>query len=639
MGLHRGFQRPLATLNGNVMTSGGSINLAKGQLGIFDIRQKSINGLTAISDFSSAGAKDQFQIKVGNNTFANARTSSNKNKETRPFKLSEVKDLQVFSPNANKKVDKFLVGYDGINASSALTFEQGVEEIMSIKLEGGIIDLLGYQNGCTMLNVHFEKESADQTNQEIVEKAVKRLKDDLLKEQIPVTDAIKVSVINSENPASIGEGIAHTFYNLSVVDAGESNALAEVQAQFGTSVVRSSRTDLTSVYTVLLPTADGAPADFDPETGADISWIAGETCNAISEVYTIQLADTETQGDRLEELQAAFPELTITIAQGGVATQTLVTLTGTDGTANINVAGVDYLTTFTTNLTTSAANFVTTHATALAEVGVVVTSNAAVLTFVEEDENPVAITVTNATDSLDGTVADSTEIVGNLGGGCQTVYQTTVTSNVVCEDCDPILRDSFETEAPQEFDFISWQTVEPVYSATALMGIKIEGKETINVPSELLRDGVPFLNNSVRVSVAGGFRSSVYNSFTEGSGDRFKVKVLQRAEDLENLGGNLWELEDMGFTYFNGYPRHRSADGHQNEWIKAVMGEESVLKGNTQYIVYALSVQPKSHSQGFAGLLEESFQYMILVEVGKQAGIEALLNDLATNAGIDTVSA
>lgn len=637
MGLHKGWDRGLFTLNGNVMTSGGSINLAKGQLGIFDAKQRTKDGLVAVNDFSSAGRNDLFQLQVGNNDIQVTRGLANKSRKSRNFKISEVKDLQVYAPNQDKKVDKFLVGYDGINVSTALTFEKGVTEVMSIKLSGGLIEILGYDEGCTYLNVHFEKESEDQTDHEVVEKAVAALKRDVLKEMVPVTDAINISTINSENPATI-DGAGYTFYELEVVDEGDSNALGMVQAQFGIGVKRTKRDGLVSTYTLLQPTiaGGGVPSDFVVADADDISWTAGEECQATVKEFTIQLADNENPGDRLSELQAAYPDLTIAIQ--GTASRDL-TLSGTSGTANINIAGVNYLSTFNTSLTTTASDFVTAHAASiLSDSGVVVTANAGVLTF--EGENIVLdnISIAGATGDLGGTLGTSTA-VSTEEGACQTVYITEIASDVVCEDCDPVLRNNFEFEHPADFGFYSWVAAPTVFSANALMGIKIEGKETVQLPGEYLRDGVPFIDTSVRVSVAGGFRSSSYMSFTEGSGDRFAVKVLQRAEDLENLGGNLWELEDRSFTYFQGYDRHRNADGHQNEYIKALLGEESVLKGNAQYITYVLTVQPKSHSQGFASQLEETFNYTIFVEVGKQAGVEALLNALATEAGIDTVQA
>ena len=63
----------------------------------------------------------------------------------------------------------------------------------------------------------------------------------------------------------------------------------------------------------------------------------------------------------------------------GVKEVDTVTLTGTSGTANVNINGVDYLATFDTDLTTTAANFVTSHAATIAarEGKLVVTSSGA----------------------------------------------------------------------------------------------------------------------------------------------------------------------------------------------------------------------------------------------------------------------
>lgn len=82
-----------------------------------------------------------------------------------------------------------------------------------------------------------------------------------------------------------------------------------------------------------------------------------------------------------------------------------LTLTGTSGTANINVGGVDYLATFNTSLTQTAANFVTTHGAAIkAASGVQVFANAGVLRFGSTVLATLnAITITNVTTNLSGT--------------------------------------------------------------------------------------------------------------------------------------------------------------------------------------------------------------------------------------------
>jgi hypothetical protein len=83
----------------------------------------------------------------------------------------------------------------------------------------------------------------------------------------------------------------------------------------------------------------------------------------------------------------------------------LVELEGTSGTANINVEGVDYLVTFASDLTTTADNFVTTHAAALLIEGVTVTADVGILAF--KGMYPTVITITTLTGDLDGEVSET----------------------------------------------------------------------------------------------------------------------------------------------------------------------------------------------------------------------------------------
>jgi len=87
-----------------------------------------------------------------------------------------------------------------------------------------------------------------------------------------------------------------------------------------------------------------------------------------------------------------------------------VTLTGTSGTANIVVGGTNYLATFTTNLTTSANNFVTSHAATLLALGITVTASSGVLTFVAATATFPTITAANVSGDLSATIASVTAI-------------------------------------------------------------------------------------------------------------------------------------------------------------------------------------------------------------------------------------
>lgn len=135
------------------------------------------------------------------------------------------------------------------------------------------------------------------------------------------------------------------------------------------------------------------------------------TCNAYdSVIQTVPLtdaADTEFQfvvnNSVIQDISAIlisteYPSLTGNSSR-------VVTLTGTSGTANITVGGVDYLATFTTNLTTSANNFVTSHSAALLALGITVTANSGALTFVAATETFPTIARTNVSGDLSATIA------------------------------------------------------------------------------------------------------------------------------------------------------------------------------------------------------------------------------------------
>ena len=93
----------------------------------------------------------------------------------------------------------------------------------------------------------------------------------------------------------------------------------------------------------------------------------------------------------------------IRVMPAGQRIPPIITLTGTSGTANIAIKGVNYLATFNTTLAQTAANFVTTHAAALAKVGVTVTNiTGAELRFLSAG---LLTAPTNVSGDLAGTVA------------------------------------------------------------------------------------------------------------------------------------------------------------------------------------------------------------------------------------------
>jgi hypothetical protein len=95
----------------------------------------------------------------------------------------------------------------------------------------------------------------------------------------------------------------------------------------------------------------------------------------------------------------------VRVMPAGQRVPPIITLTGTSGTANITIKGVNYLVTFSASLATTATNFVTTHAAALERVNVVVKN----ITGAELRFTGAAgvLTIANVSGDLSGTVATS----------------------------------------------------------------------------------------------------------------------------------------------------------------------------------------------------------------------------------------
>ena len=105
--------------------------------------------------------------------------------------------------------------------------------------------------------------------------------------------------------------------------------------------------------------------------------------------------------------------LQTTVAVANVKT---ATMTGTSGTANVTINGVAYLATFNTDLTTTAADFVSAHAaTILARYGkcVVTSSGAGIIVTAGIPGLNTTVAVANVSGNLAGSVANTTPAVQN----------------------------------------------------------------------------------------------------------------------------------------------------------------------------------------------------------------------------------
>lgn len=94
-----------------------------------------------------------------------------------------------------------------------------------------------------------------------------------------------------------------------------------------------------------------------------------------------------------------------TLNVSAIRTDHALMLTGSSGTANVIVDGINYLSTFNTSLTITAADFVTAHAAAiLIASGSVVTSSGPSILFTEGSSLAPTLSIVNLTGDLDGEI-------------------------------------------------------------------------------------------------------------------------------------------------------------------------------------------------------------------------------------------
>lgn len=374
-------------------------------------------------------------------------------------------------------------------------------------------------------------------------------------------------------------------------------------------------------------------------TTNDTAWTLGDTCNAVEEQYEITLPDNNCGDNRLAELQSIFPTLNIIVKQENTAnSKRTVTLTGTSGTANITVNGTAYLATFATSLTVTASNFVTAHAAAiLADCGMIVTAANGVLTFTDATTGFATVTAAvNATGNLAGTLGAITVITQDVTGGCKTKYVATVLSNIVCDECDPIYKAFYETSAPESYDGHAWSLIAgsgATPSGDCLCGIRVKSKAFVINPSEPLRGQLGFIETSLRINGSAGYPVETALGIGRIPQGQYSADFISYFSPRTHLGGNLIDKEIESNFYFKG-------DATRNYLTQVLHKETSNIEDlMAQYIQYTVSVSRRNHTGGFMSVGFDEINYNIFVEVGKHTSLENLLNDLASNAGVEPVQA
>ena len=178
----------------------------------------------------------------------------------------------------------------------------------------------------------------------------------------------------------------------------------------------------------------------------------------------------------------------IAASDAAVKHKQTVTLTGTSGTANVNIDGVNYLATFRTDLNTTHADFVALHAAALALRGYALTGTTTIIVEAMYEGQPAqVITVTNVTTNLAGSAAQTT---ANTPPAALAAGESLTILTSLYEGCDMVLK---QIPASEKVFLTTRKVYENYMTYLETLSTVVANSKLENGQTQLLFRGIPVL--------------------------------------------------------------------------------------------------------------------------------------------------
>ena len=284
-----------------VLETGYDGNLAKGQFAVVKNKAAKGKGKEVISNFDGLTSKDLISFEIGEASYPTGlRILEVPYKATGFFPIGSITDIKAYAPtNVQLTVDHLEVGFDGINVKTALFIPEGKAAVMDIVVTGTVASMFfGRPEYEIQKRVRRE---VGESMQAVVRRLVKELNEELVPTATgwaSTTDTLskflEIGVVDST--ASKVSGVDSMFSTLTLVDAGDSNDLADIQAQYPAyKIVRTLRDSGTSVYTIVKPVvtavASYVKTNIDVDAKNCENCLAGYTEVAGGFVYHMTIED------------------------------------------------------------------------------------------------------------------------------------------------------------------------------------------------------------------------------------------------------------------------------------------------------------------------------------------------------------
>ena len=645
MALHSSDNRHLGVSPfGSVMTNGYSLDLGLDQAGIFSKspRKTTQKGLKALSTFEGIDKSlEKIAILYGTKKDS-GRMGSDKNSRTVDFSLNQVKKVGIAHPKqTEQKFDYWRVGWNGVNDETTFKFNKGQTLEFSMTIGGTPVSFFNSSSVYTV-KVPVNIPNVDGTGicgelgdicepidcREHTLRLVKDLNDYYLPGGQLLSDYFDIYPIFS-TPTSVVDPVIYKEWTLEYCGFGGEHELSAVSAQY--PGIKISRDTMTNKFVMF------APETFTPEpfSSTKASILKGcadcpEGYKLIPEgfVYAVALEDNGiSQVAKVQALHGAIAGSAVKTGQDFGVGHYVVALTDelpsaeeTDFITNNPTATMVFAGTkkaFCENTKVTTAEWI--------EGG---TCNASMATYrilVPDDCNGSRFEeIKAAYPDLTITQVSSTN--------CVSQFETKVMTNFSCnEGCSPsIIEQVFKSEAPAPFGInLYWFPVESTVPANLDLkcGFEIKAKPVVLSSSECTIEDLPFVMTSARImSISGGYPID-YSLNSIVPVGTWSIFQLERAQDLDNLGGNLRGWEQKGRFYFQNEKPYRTVIERE------LTGTQTRLENLTQYSDLFVTIEGSNK----AGINDKEYTYItyhILVPYGRTSELEKTFQSLAGAAGV-----
>jgi hypothetical protein len=381
------------------------------------------------------------------------------------------------------------------------------------------------------------------------------------------------------------------------------------------------------------------------------AWSTCETCNKTVKQFRITLPDKECGlGDRLADLQAAYPDLTVALqTQTSISKKSsVITFTGTSGTATVTIGGVARTATFATSLAVTRNNFITTHAAAYAAAGITITASGTADILAVGGATLATPTVVNATTNLAGTATTPAFITNEtVRSECAASYVTEITSDCVApEDCG--LEERYSFGKPTSYMGYQWEEfaaitnypncdvptvpTEPCCSCGVVFETAVWNKTFTDCTTVGYTNWHP--NEVKPVLLQVNIHSLDYSNNPCDETKHYST-VLQRLSFNLGVSGEYVQEAEMAAL--------RSYEGKKwsnNPFVNEVNGFQPIAKRHLMYDVYTLRLKHRGDDSDKYILKGQQYtDYKFFIAQGQGRTFETLINKLILSTGREDLKA